>query len=302
VPIALITGTSTGIGRATALRLASAGWTVLAGVREEAAGERLLADSQRDGGERPCAEGSAAGPGGGSVVPVILDVTDSGQIADGLALVRSRAGDAAHPSRGGLDALVNNAGIAVGGPLELLSLTEVQRLLEVNLLGQIAVTQAMLPALRTAGGRIVFVSSIGGLVAVPYNAPYAASKHAVEAVGDSLRLELRSSGVQVALVEPGSIATPIWEKTQRKTEQLEVPPELESHYGAVPATMAKVLADTQRRGIAPDVVARTIERALLARRMRPRYMVGRDARGMLLTRRLLPDRLFDRVVARTLGL
>ena len=117
---------------------------------------------------------------------------------------------------GGLDALINNAGIGVGGPLELLSDEEWRRQFDVNVFGQIAVTQALLPALRRARGRIVFISSIGGSVAMAFNGPYAASKHAIEAIGDALRVELHRSGVQVALIEPGSVATPIWDKAREQ--------------------------------------------------------------------------------------
>src|SRR6185437_14878356 len=138
---------------------------------------------------------------------------------------------------GRLDALVNNAGIGVGGPLELIGIDDVRRQLDVNVIGQVAVTQAMLPALRAARGRIVFVSSVGGRVAMAFTAPYAASKHAVEAIGDALRVELRTSDVQVALVEPGSVATPIWDKGRAEAEDFEVPDELREQYGHIPAAM-----------------------------------------------------------------
>jgi NAD(P)-dependent dehydrogenase (short-subunit alcohol dehydrogenase family) len=147
----------------------------------------------------------------------------------------------------------------------------------------------------------VFVSSVGGRVAMAFTAPYAASKHAVEAIADALRVELSSSHVQVALIEPGSVATPIWDKGRAEGERLTVPPEMQAQYGHVPAAMDKVLEQTARRGIPPDEVAETIERALTAPRMRARYVVGRDARVMLLLRRLLPDRTWDRVAKRALG-
>ena len=276
VPVALITGASTGIGRATALRLAGSGWTVLAGVRDVAAGERLAQEA----------------PAGG-LLPLSLDVTDVSQIA--------AAGARAAEQAGGLDALVNNAGIGIGGPLELISPEDLRRQFEVNVFGQVAVTQAMLPALRRAGGRIVFVSSIGGRVAMAFTAPYAASKHAIEAIGDALRVELRSSGVRVALIEPGSVATPIWDKSRAESDRVSIPPELSAEYGHVPAAMDKVLSDTARRGVPPEQVAETIERALTAPRMRARYVVGRDARVMLTVRRLLPDLVWDRVARRALG-
>jgi NAD(P)-dependent dehydrogenase (short-subunit alcohol dehydrogenase family) len=274
VPSVLITGASTGIGRATALRLASAGWEVFAGVRGQAAGEALL----------------AAAPAG-RLRALTLDVTDSAQIADAAAQVPER----------GLDALVNNAGIGIGGPLELLPLEDLRRQFEVNVFGQVAVTKAMLPALRRARGRILFISSIGGRVPMAFTAPYAASKHAIEAFGDTLRVELHNSGVQVALIEPGSIATPIWDKSRGEAEKVAIPPELQEHYGHVPAAIDKVLEETSSRGIPPEKVAATIERALRSRRMRARYLVGSDARAMLSARTLLPSRVFDRIVLRRLG-
>jgi NAD(P)-dependent dehydrogenase (short-subunit alcohol dehydrogenase family) len=274
VPTALITGASTGIGRATALRLATAGWTVLAGVRDSEAGESL---------ERVAP--------GGRVRALTLDVTDPGQIADAVEAL----------PEAGLDALVNNAGIGVGGPLEVIAEEDLRRQFDVNVFAQLAVTRAMLPALRRARGRIVFMSSIGGRVALPYTAPYGASKHAIEAFGDALRVELHSSGIQVALVEPGSVATPIWDKGRAEADRVRIPPELEAQYGKVPATMQKVIADTASRGVPPEQVAATIERALTAKRMRSRYLVGRDAQIMLALRRLLPDKLFDRFIRSRLG-
>jgi NAD(P)-dependent dehydrogenase (short-subunit alcohol dehydrogenase family) len=276
VPTVLITGASTGIGRATALGLAASGWTVLAGVRKAADGEALSAT----GGER--------------VLPLELDVTDQAQIESAAQRVDELA-------PGGLDALVNNAGIGFGGPLELLPLDDLRSQFEVNVIGPVALTQALLPALRRARGRIVFVSSVGGRVAMGFTAPYAASKHAIEAIGDALRVELRSSNVQVALVEPGSVATPIWDKGRAQGDGLSVPVELTAQYGHVPAAMNKALEDTERRGIPPEQVAATIERALTARRMKARYLIGRDAKAMLLAKRLLPDHVFDRVAKRALG-
>ncbi len=283
--LALITGASTGIGRASALRLVASGWTVLAGVRAPADGERLVAE---------------AGPRT-RLIPLILDVTDTVQVAAAVARVEQEAVDAGVSPRGGLDALVNNAGIGLGGPLELVSADDLRRQFDVNVFAQVAVTRALLPALRRARGRIVFLSSIGGRVAVAFNGPYAASKHAIEAFGDALRMELHSSGVQVALVEPGSVATPIWDKTRAEAKRIVIPPELQEAYGHVPAAMDKVLQDTARRGVAPERVAETIERALTARQMRARYVVGRDAKAMLLVKHLLPDLAFDRVVRRALG-
>lgn len=283
MPIALITGASTGIGEAAALRLARSGWTVLAGVRGEDAGARLAAQAPS-----------------GRIEPVTLDVTNFEQIRKAAGRV-SELGGGGDSSPGRLDALVNNAGIGHGGPLELLHPDDLREQFDVNVLGQVAVTQALLPALRAAHGRILFMSSVGGRVAMAFTAPYAASKHAIEAIGDALRVELATSGVQVALVEPGSVATPIWDKARETGDRLTVPPQLQKEYGHVPAAMDKTLQDTAKRGVPAEQVAQTIERALAARRMRARYVIGRDARAMIVARRLLPDHVFDRVAKRALG-
>jgi NAD(P)-dependent dehydrogenase (short-subunit alcohol dehydrogenase family) len=282
VPLALITGASTGIGRATALRLAANGWTVLAGVRDPAAGESLTAEAA-----------------GGRLLSLTLDVTDGGQIA---AAVERVAGQTGASVLGGLDALINNAGIGIGGPLEVLAEEDWRRQFDVNVFAQIAVTRAMLPALRRARGRIAFLSSIGGRVAMGFNGPYAASKHAIEAVGDALRVELHNSGIQVCLIEPGSVATPIWDKGRGAADRLSIPPELSAQYGKIPAAMDKVLADTGSRGIPPDAVAEAIEKALSASRMPSRVLVGRDAKLMLAAKRLLPDHVFDRIVRARIGI
>jgi len=283
MPSVLITGASTGIGEATALRLAGVGWTVLAGVRSDEDGARLAAKAPS-----------------GRIEPLALDVTDFEQIRRAAARV-SELGGGGEESPGRLDALVNNAGIGFGGPLELLHPDDLRKQFDVNVLGQVAVMQAMLPALRAARGRIVFMSSVGGRVAMAFTAPYAASKHAIEAFGDALRVELASSHVQVALVEPGSVATPIWDKARATGEQVNVPPQLQKEYGNVPAAMDKALKDTAERGVPAEQVAQTIERALSSRRMKSRYVVGRDARAMILARGLLPDHVFDRVAKRVLG-
>jgi NAD(P)-dependent dehydrogenase (short-subunit alcohol dehydrogenase family) len=291
MPIALITGSSSGIGEATALRLARAGWTVLAGVRQTAAGERLLSQL-----------GDVTS---GRIEPLLLDVTDERQIAQAAERVRELTGEG---EVGRLDALVNNAGLGISGPLELIPMEEIRNHVGVNLLAQIAVTKQLLPALRAArnprgkGGRVVFVSSVGGRVSMAFTGPYAAAKHGLEAIGDVLRVELRSSGIRVALVEPGSVATPIWGKSLAgERETIKVPPELQEQYGHVPAAMEKNIRNTEKRGVPPERVAQVIETALTARRPKSRYLVGADARAMVAIRRLLPDSLFDHFSKRAMG-
>jgi len=192
----LVTGASTGIGRATALRLDRDGWSVFAGVRREEDAESLHAEAS----ER--------------LVPVMLDVTDPGQVVGAADLIDGAVGE------GGLDGLVNNAGVAILGPLETIPLDDFRRQVEVNLTAQVAVTQALLPAIRRSRGRIVFVSSIGGRMALPFGGPYHAAKFGLEAVADCLRQELRPWGIHVSAIEPGSIDTPIWERGERIADEV----------------------------------------------------------------------------------
>ena len=181
----LVTGASTGIGEACALHLDRAGHRVFAGVRRPADGERLT---------------KRASP---RLLPVMLDVCDDSQIAEAAELIGGEVGTA------GLWGLVNNAGIAIGGPVEFLALDQWRTQLEVNVIGQVAVTRAMLPLVRAATGRVVFIGSISGRLATPMMGPYCASKHAIEAIGSSLAEELRPFGMRVSVIEPGAIATPM---------------------------------------------------------------------------------------------
>jgi NAD(P)-dependent dehydrogenase (short-subunit alcohol dehydrogenase family) len=277
---ALVTGASTGIGRATALHLDAAGWRVYAGVRRE----EDAASLREAGSER--------------LMPLILDVTDADQIATAAEQIGMETG------KGGLDGLVNNAGIAVPGPLETLPIDDFKRQIEVNLNAQVAVTQAMLPAIRSATGRIVFITSIGGLMAFPMFGAYHAAKFGLEAVGDVFRQELKPWGISVSVVEPGSIATPIWDRGQAEADAIGDRAR-DGHtdlYGNAIEAYREVARKTGERGIPPERVAKRIEHALSARRPRTRYLVGADARGQALASKILPDRVVDWIVARATGM
>jgi NAD(P)-dependent dehydrogenase (short-subunit alcohol dehydrogenase family) len=193
--------------------------------------------------------------------------------------------------------VVANAGIAIAAPLEFLPPEELQRQLDVNVVGQLRVLQAFLPALRRTRGRIVLMGSIGGRSALPFLGAYAMSKFALEAMADALRLELAPWGMQVAIVEPGTIQTAIWTKPQRPLE--EFPPEAAAYYGERAARFRKLAAARSAKGVPAEAVAKAVEHALVAERPRTRYVVGPDARRR---RRLelLPDRVRDRVLARFL--
>jgi NAD(P)-dependent dehydrogenase (short-subunit alcohol dehydrogenase family) len=275
-PAVVITGASTGIGRAAALHLDSQGFRVFAGVRRAEDGEAL----RRDGSVR--------------IEPLLLDVTDASAIAAAAKQVDAAVGDA------GLAGLVNNAGIGIGAPIEFVDLDELRRQLEVNVVAVVAVTQAFLPAIRRARGRIVNVGSIGGRISQPIVAPYNASKFALEAISESERMELAPWDIEVSLVEPGAIATAIWDKTRSYADTLlpQLPPRAHELYGdGLRAALAAV--ETQSRAaIPPDAVARAIHDALTAPRPKARYLVGTDAKIQALLVRFLPDRLRDALIVR----
>jgi NAD(P)-dependent dehydrogenase (short-subunit alcohol dehydrogenase family) len=271
----LITGASTGIGEACALHFDRLGWDVFAGVRRPEDGDRL----KERAGDR--------------LRPVLLDVTDPASIDVAVKEIGACVGQS------GLTAVVNNAGIAVGGPIEYLPLEQWRHQFEVNVIAQVGVTQAVMPLIRqsASGGRVVFIGSIGGRMASPMIGPYAASKHAIEAIAESMRHELFGSRIQVVVVEPGAVATPIWEKARSTANELEsnLSPEAVERYRQGIAVAKKAIEFQARSGVEPEVVARVVERAVTSARPAPRYLVGRDAKAMALVARFLPDRARDAV-------
>lgn len=273
----LISGASTGIGRACALDLAARGVRVFAGVRRPEDGEALRA------------------AGGDRVVPLRLDVTDGTTIAAAVETIAAASGERA------LSGLVNNAGIVVAGPLEFLPLDALRQSLEANVVGLLALTQACLPLLRVGHGRIVNMSSISGRFASPLLGPYAASKFAVEALSDALRRELAPWDIPVTLVEPGAVATPIWEKSAAAAQTLleGLPDEANGYYAADIEHARRRALGASRTGIPAEAVAAVVHAALTAARPRTRYLVGRDARIGALLARWLPDRVLDRFARRT---
>ena len=269
----LVTGASTGIGEATVQHLRELGFDPIAAVRKDEDAERLAGQGFRT---------------------TRIDVTDAEQIA----AAREALGD--EPLAG----LVNNAGIAVAAPLEFLPIDRLRQQLEINLIGQVAVTQAFLPALRRARGRIVNVSSIGGRVGLPLVGAYNASKFGLEGLSDSLRRELRGQGVDVILIEPGGVKTPIWKKGEQLADEMldDVPPEAERLYGRLIETVRQGTQRIAREtGIEPREVAEVIGKALTASRPRARYLVGNDAKQRAVMAALLPDRVMDRLIGRALG-
>jgi len=285
----LITGTSTGIGEATAIALHDKGIQVFAGVRRAEDGERLVEKTSS------------------RLIPLLLDVTDPQAIASAVSRIAELTGDA------GLAGLVNNAGISIAFPMEFLPLEVLRKQLEVNVIGVVAVTQAMLPLLRKGGGRIVNISSVSGLVAAPYIGAYAASKHALEALSDSLRLELRNFNISVSVVEPADIDTPIWRKSRQTADALreemlskvdvnEFSDDVRQAHATDIAAMRVATSKFEANAIPVSKVVLAIEHALLSRSPKSRYPVGGKSWQVKLLLRFLPDWLRDRIVLRNLGM
>lgn len=276
----VITGASTGIGAACARYLDGLGFTVWAGVRRKEDGEALARSTSA------------------RLRVLLLDVTDSDSITEASRTLTDALPEA------GLAGLVNNAGISVAGPLELLPIAEVRTQFEVNVIGALAVTQALLPLLRRARGRIVNISSIAGLAATPFLGAYCSSKFALEAMSDALRLELAPWGIAVALVEPGAIQSQIWQRaTMSATRTLGgVAPESLALYAQSLARMQDVMAGAAARAIPAEAVARVVARALTVPSPRARYLVGKDARFRAVLKWLLPDSAQDRLLTWFLGL
>lgn len=277
----VITGASTGIGEACALHLDQLGWRVFAGVRKDADGEAL----QRKASPR--------------LTPVRIDVAEAVSIAAAADTVGREL------DGGGLHGLVNNAGVAVAGPLEFVPIDDLRRQLEINVIGQIAVTQAFMARIRTARGRIVNMGSVGGKMATPFLAPYSASKFALEALTDALRVELAPWGIHVSIIEPGSIATPIWEKAEGDADRMSDAMPREAHELYDPAIDAFRAATKSigARGIPALKVAEAVAHALSAKKPKTRYLVGGiETRAQAVMGRAVPDRIRDGLIVRQLKL
>ncbi|HEY8740159.1 MAG TPA: SDR family oxidoreductase [Candidatus Dormibacteraeota bacterium] len=274
----VITGASTGIGEATAIRLATSGFTVYAGVRKDADADKLSTPSLPN------------------LRPIKIDVADQKSIEAAYREVEALVGDA------GLAGLVNNAGISGGGPLEFTALDEIRQMFEVNVFGLIATTQAFMPLIRRATGRVVCTGSISGRTAAPFVAPYSMTKASVQSLCHALRVELRPWGIEVVCVEPGSIATPIWDKgleeVDAKTKSM--PPEAQKYYGDIIPKLKTLTERTAKMGIPPSRVADVVLQALTAKRPRARYLVGMDAKAQAALGRL-PDRVRDAALSRFIG-
>jgi len=275
----LVTGASTGIGLACVELLAQQGHTVFAGVRKQTDADSLSARLSKN------------------VVPVIVDVTSADQMVAAAAIIEE------HVRGTGPHGLVNNAGIAVGGPLEHLPLDRLRDQLEVNVVGQVAMTQAMLPLVRRANGRIIFVGSVNGRIGTPMMGAYVASKFALEGLTESLRLELAPWGIKVVLIEPGSVKTEIWDKGRSQADELEqeLSAEVVQQYAAHITMVRRLIERQDRTAVQPLKVAKAVEKALFAPRPMSRYLVGIEAKAGGLMARILPDQAKAAVLDRALG-
>lgn len=272
MPSVLVTGAARGIGRATVLRLANAGWDVYAGVRRTADGDELANASSR-------------------ITPLVFDIVNEDEVKQAAAQVPA------------LDGLVNNAGIALIGPLEGMPLDEIRRQLEVNVIGQLAVTQAFLPHLRTSRGRLVFTSSLSGRVVTPLSGAYNASKFGLEAAADALRMELKPWGIGVSLVEPAQVATDMWHHAEADADAAEagLRPEAKDLYRDHFVGFRKAIPMSQKMAAPADNVARSIERALTARRPKARYVVGIGPKVQIALSSATPTPALDAVLRKVTG-
>ncbi|HEU0026419.1 MAG TPA: SDR family oxidoreductase [Ktedonobacterales bacterium] len=272
----LVTGASSGMGKACALLLSQAGYTVFAGVRKERDAQMLTQ------------------AGSSRLIPVILDVTDENTIAEAYRTIHETVGDA------GLVGLVNNAGVGVTAPIELVPLDELRRQFEINVIGQVAVTQAFLPLIRAARGRIINVGSVGGKITLPFGGPLCSSKYAIESINDALRMELRPWGIHVALVAPGSIHTPAVDKLVTDSEAMvsAFSPEGKARYAATYRAFVQAFLKLEEEGVSPDVMAQTVYHALTARAPKARYPVGPKSRLLAFLGVWLPAGALDIVRTR----
>jgi NAD(P)-dependent dehydrogenase (short-subunit alcohol dehydrogenase family) len=288
---ALTTGSSSGIGKAISLRLAAEGVNVFAGIRRATDAEALATEASQLPASPPSKKGR--------MIPIILDVTDHVSIQNAVRRVQEETGS------NGLWALINNAGVAVGGPVEEVSAADWRRQFDINFFGWIEVIRATLPLLRKGVQsqgiripRVVLVSSIGGRVAQPFLAPYTCSKAAATALGDSLRLELRRQGIGVSVIEPGAIATPIWRKGEASLAEFGPNHPARKLYAEEIDGLRKTASEVAAAAIPAERAAEAIFGALTAQRAPARVLIGQDARIAALLKRWLPTRWFDFLLMR----
>lgn len=271
----LVTGASTGIGEQTTLDLTRAGFHVFAGVRKVQDGEKLKAKDPQN------------------ITPIEIDVTKPAQVKAAFDLIKTK---------GPLWGLVNNAGIVVAGPMEYLTTQDLREQFEVNVFGLHEVTHTFLPLIRQSKGRIVHISSISGRFAFPFVGPYAASKFAVEGMGDSLRREIAPHGVKVSIVLPGRVSTPIWDKSQASNgaRREKLSPLAGKHYGVPLETLRRLTSKGGSFGVPATRVSSAVVQALKSKCPKRRYIVGMDAKVQDMMNRFLPASFCDWIISKIL--
>ncbi len=276
----VITGASSGIGRSSVLQMSQSGWRVFATVR------------------KPADQDSLRKEGGADVIPVLMDIEDESSISVAAQEIETQL------SGRGLDGLVNVAGIGVVRPLEYVSLKDLRQIFEVNVFGQMAVTQALSRSLRHARGRIVNITSVGVNIAIPFGGLLNASKSAFGLLSDTMRLELHPFGIRVSAIEPGAISTPAVDKTLGDIDRVigNLPPEAQAQYGSMMRVFARVAYEREKSGSSPDVVAKAVHHALTSRRPRIRYRVGNHAKLLTAMSKILPESVLDAIRLRMFGL
>ena len=276
----LVTGASTGIGKACVLSLLNEGWRVFAGVRKECDAEAIKQDSQH------------------KAIPIMLDILEADSVSGAVSTIISQVGSE------GFHGLVNNAGIAVACPFEALPLDDFRRQFEVNVFSQLSVIQGFMPLLRASKGRIVNIGSISGRMATPFTGPYCSSKFALEAMTDALRMELRPWEIKVAIVEPGRIVTPIWQKSNDAAIELEkrIDPDKAALYRPYIDRFRKIILKMAAKGGTPESVADAVVHALESKNPKTRYVIGTDAKVQNFLARFVPDKLRDNFILKNLRL
>ncbi len=279
-PSVIITGASTGIGKACALYLDDLGFEVFAGVRKKRDAENLKKQSSNN------------------LIPILIDITDNASVRKAFKSINHTIGKI------GLNGLVNNAGIAIGGPLEFIPLEQINKQLKVNVLGQVRIIQTFLPLLRKCNGRIINISSISGRISGPFIGPYAASKFAMEAISDTLRMELRQWNIPVSIIEPGRVSTPLWEKSLAFIDKIykHLPANAKKLYGPMLTKANNIRKIKSNSGISPETVAKIVVHVLTVKRPKTRYLVGKDVKLLTLIAKFLPDRVLDKFLIKLLGI
>ncbi len=273
----LITGASSGIGKSTCTMLAKEGFIVYGGIRKDSDAEELIREN---------------------VIPVHLDVNIQSSIDNALVSISKKCGE------NGVYAIINNAGIAIAGPLEFLSIEKFRYQMETNVIGQLKVIQAFLPLIRKSGGRIVNISSIAGFTAFPFKGAYCASKHAIEAISDSLRRELSPWKIPVIVIEPGIIKTNIWERSLNILEESieEMPAAAKRYYSPFyQPLIEKTLKKVGQKAISPEHVSKIILQSLTEKKPKTRYLAGRDAKLLNLLK-FLPNKVLDFCICQKTGM